>query len=124
MPSAQQRQLEQELTEIATSQEGLIIVGTQMLAKGHDLERVTLVGIVDTDALLFSSDFRAEEKLAQLLTQVAGRAGRRAVEGKLFYKPINHRHHYSSNSARKATGIPRSSCSILVSTKVCRRSAR
>ena len=76
-------QLEQELTDIATSQEGLIIVGTQMLAKGHDLERVTLVGIVDTDALLFSSDFRAEEKLAQLLTQVAGRAGRRAGRGQV-----------------------------------------
>ena len=76
-------QLEQELAEIATSPEGVIIVGTQMLAKGHDLERVTLVGIVDTDALLFSTDFRAEEKLAQLLIQVSGRAGRRSGMGQV-----------------------------------------
>ena len=54
-----------------------IIIGTQMVAKGHHFPNVHLVGILDVDGALFSSDFRAPEKLAQLVVQVAGRAGRR-----------------------------------------------
>ncbi len=53
-----------------------ILIGTQMVAKGLDFSDVTLVGIVDADSRLYSVDFRAEERLAQLLIQVAGRAGR------------------------------------------------
>lgn len=55
-----------------------IIVGTQMIAKGLDIGRVTLVGIVNADQSLFQADFRAAERTAQLIVQVAGRAGRRA----------------------------------------------
>jgi primosomal protein N' (replication factor Y) (superfamily II helicase) len=53
-----------------------ILIGTQMLAKGHDLHRVTLAVILNVDQGLFSADFRAPERLAQLIVQVAGRAGR------------------------------------------------
>ncbi|AOE49081.1 Primosomal protein N [Kangiella sediminilitoris] len=53
-----------------------ILVGTQMLAKGHHFPNLSLVGVIDTDGCLFSADFRATERTAQLLTQVAGRAGR------------------------------------------------
>lgn len=61
-----------------------IIVGTQMLAKGHDFANLSLVGILNADAGLFSIDFRAEEKLAQLLIQVAGRAGRDKYHGQVY----------------------------------------
>ena len=58
-----------------------ILIGTQMLAKGHDLPNLTLVVVVGIDEGLFSADFRSGEKLAQLLVQVAGRAGRAARAG-------------------------------------------
>ena len=71
---------EQELAPVHAG-DPCILVGTQMLAKGHDFPRVTLVVILDADAGLFSSDFRAAEKSAQLLTQVAGRSGRGNLQG-------------------------------------------
>ncbi|EGH33841.1 primosome assembly protein PriA, partial [Pseudomonas syringae pv. japonica str. M301072] len=60
-----------------------ILVGTQMLAKGHHFPRVTLVSILDADGGLFSGDFRASERMAQLIVQVAGRAGRAEEPGKV-----------------------------------------
>ncbi len=61
-----------------------ILIGTQILAKGHDLPRLTLVVVVGVDEGLFSSDFRASEKLAQQLIQVAGRAGRAEHRGEVW----------------------------------------
>ena len=61
-----------------------ILIGTQMLAKGHDFPDVTLVGILDTDQALYSADFRAAEHLAQLITQVSGRAGRASKPGEVL----------------------------------------
>ena len=69
-----------------------ILVGTQMLAKGHHFPRVTLVGILDADAGLFAADFRASERMAQLLVQVAGRAGRGERRGKVLVQ-THHPHH-------------------------------
>lgn len=74
--------LEKLLAQFGT-QRG-ILVGTQMLAKGHDLPNLTLVAVVGVDEGLFSADFRAPEKLAQLLIQVAGRAGRAQRAGEVL----------------------------------------
>ncbi len=65
-----------ELLAEVRSGQGRILIGTQMLAKGHHFPGVTLVGILDADQGLFSADFRASERMAQLIVQVAGRAGR------------------------------------------------
>lgn len=69
-----------------------ILIGTQMLAKGHDFPKVSLVGIIDADSQLFSTDFRAEEKLAQTIVQVSGRAGRAEFPGTVFIQ-THHPHH-------------------------------
>lgn len=71
------------LSEIQSG-EGKIIIGTQMLAKGHHFPNVTLVAIVDADSGLFSTDFRATERLGQLITQVSGRAGREEKPGEVY----------------------------------------
>ena len=67
--------LERLLDQVRRGEPGLL-VGTQMLAKGHHFPKVSLVAMVDLDAGLFSADFRAAERMAQLVVQVAGRAGR------------------------------------------------
>jgi primosomal protein N' (replication factor Y) (superfamily II helicase) len=61
-----------------------ILIGTQMLAKGHDFPRLTLVGVLGADNALYSGEFRATERLFALLEQVAGRAGRSALPGEVF----------------------------------------
>ena len=97
-----------------------ILVGTQMLAKGHHFPKVTLTGIIDADRGLFSTDFRASERLAQLFMQVSGRTGRGTKEGlvvvqthypehPLFNELIQHGYNYLSKSLlqeRKISSLP------------------
>jgi primosomal protein N' (replication factor Y) len=74
----------QKILDRIRSGESQILVGTQMIAKGHDLPDVTVVGIVDCDVGLHMPDFRAAERVFQLLTQAAGRAGRGDRPGKVI----------------------------------------
>jgi primosomal protein N' (replication factor Y) len=74
----------QELVTNISKGEPCILLGTQMLTKGHHFPGVDLVAIIDADAALFSTDFRGEERMAQLLTQVGGRAGREGDSGQVI----------------------------------------
>lgn len=77
-----------------------ILVGTQMMAKGLDFANIRLIGILDIDGLLYFPDFRSNEKCFQLITQLAGRAGRRNQQGSVFIQTRQPHHplfHYLSN---------------------------
>ncbi|MFA1752913.1 primosomal protein N' [Xanthomonas campestris] len=82
--------LETQLARLGT--DAGILVGTQILAKGHDLPRLTMVVVVGIDEGLFSADFRAAEKLAQQLIQVAGRAGRADRPGEVWLQTHHPEH--------------------------------
>ncbi len=75
------------------SKDGDILIGTQMIAKGLDFPKVTLVGIIQADSNLFVPDFRAPEKTFQLIMQVSGRSGRRNIEGSVVIQAMNPEHY-------------------------------
>ncbi|WP_428241389.1 primosomal protein N' [Gynuella sp.] len=89
--TSQKNSFETKLEQIHNS-DAMILIGTQMLAKGHHLPKVTLVAVLDADAGLFASDFRAAEKMAQMLTQVAGRAGRAELPGQVLIQTWHPQH--------------------------------
>lgn len=109
-----------EILDSFRNEQADILVGTQMIAKGHDFDNVTLVGILDADLALYFSDYRSVERTFQLITQVAGRAGRQQKEGRVIVQTYNPNHYvfrYASiynyegfykkeSSVRKATMFP------------------
>jgi primosomal protein N' (replication factor Y) len=84
------------VTEILKG-EPAILLGTQMLTKGHHFPGVSLVAVIDVDSALFSTDFRGEERMAQMLTQVGGRAGRAESKGEVILQT-----HYPDHPALQA----------------------
>lgn len=90
--STRQKDAMQKLLADVHDGKPCILVGTQMLAKGHHFSNVTLVVIIDADAGLFSTDFRGPERMGQLLLQVAGRAGRAEKPGKVLIQSYHCEH--------------------------------
>lgn len=82
--STRRRGSAEKIFDSAAAGELDILVGTQMLSKGHDFPRITLVGVVNADGAMFSADFRAAERMASQLMQVAGRAGRANLPGRVL----------------------------------------
>ncbi len=94
--SMQQKGAIDEALRRAASGDADILVGTQMLSKGHHFPRLTLVGIVNADQGLFGSDFRSDERLAQSIIQVAGRAGRVEKQGTVMIQTAFPEHRFWS----------------------------
>lgn len=79
----------QKILDAFRNKEADILLGTQMVAKGHDFPDVTLVGILSADSYLFNSDYRASERTFQLITQASGRAGRGEKHGRVILQAYN-----------------------------------
>ncbi len=90
--TTQNKEAHLKIIEAFANHEAQILVGTQMVAKGHDFKDVTLVGILDADQSLHFEDFRAGERTFQLLTQVSGRCGRDVKSGKVILQTYSPKH--------------------------------
>ena len=82
-------------------EEADIMIGTQMIVKGHDFPNVTLVGVLAADMSLYSDDFRSAERTFELLTQAAGRAGRGAKKGEVVIQTYSPEHYSIQTAARQ-----------------------
>lgn len=99
--TTQTKEAHSQILDAFSNREAQILVGTQMIAKGHDFPFVTLVGILDGDQSLYYSDYMATERTFQLITQVAGRSGRDTLPGKVILQTFSPKHYCLVLSARQ-----------------------
>ena len=83
MDTTKEKDGHEKILEAFANEEADILIGTQMIVKGHDFPNVTLVGVLAADLSLYADDYRAGERTFQLLTQAAGRAGRGSEKGEV-----------------------------------------
>lgn len=100
MDTTKEKDGHEKILEAFANEEADILIGTQMIVKGHDFPKVTLVGILAADLSLYADDYRAGERTFQLLTQAAGRAGRGSEEGEVVIQTYSPEH-YSIETAAK-----------------------
>jgi primosomal protein N' (replication factor Y) len=98
--TARNRRAHEQLLDRFANREADILIGTQMIAKGLDLPGVTLVGVVSADIALSMPDYSAAERAFTLLTQVAGRAGRGTIEGRVIVQTFNPQHFCIDTASR------------------------
>lgn len=91
----------QKILTAFSNEEADILIGTQMIVKGHDFPKVTLVGVLAADMSLYANDYRAAERTFQLLTQAAGRAGRGKLPGKVIVQSYQPDHYAIQTAARQ-----------------------
>lgn len=91
----------EEILSAFKNQEADILIGTQMIVKGHDFPNVTLVGVIAADLSLFSADYRSSERTFQLLAQAAGRAGRGELDGEVVIQTYQPDHYSIVASAKE-----------------------
>lgn len=116
MDTTRQKDGHEKILSAFANGEADVLVGTQMIVKGHDFPNVTLVGVLAADMSLYSDDYRSGERTFQLLTQAAGRAGRGQKEGEAViqtytpthYSIVTAAHRIMRRFMRRRSGIGRS----------------
>ncbi len=101
MDTTKEKDGHEKILEQFANEEADILVGTQMIVKGHDFPNVTLVGILAADMSLYADDYRAGERTFQLLTQAAGRAGRGSEKGEVVIQTYSPDHYSIETAARQ-----------------------
>lgn len=101
MDTTKEKDGHEKILSAFANEEADILVGTQMIVKGHDFPKVTLVGILAADMSLYSNDYRAGERTFQLLTQAAGRAGRGREKGEVVIQTYSPDHYSIETAARQ-----------------------
>lgn len=101
MDTTKEKDGHEKILETFANEEADILIGTQMIVKGHDFPNVTLVGILAADLSLYADDYRAGERTFQLLTQAAGRAGRGRAKGEVVIQTYSPEHYAIETAAKQ-----------------------